>query len=586
MFKSYRWKLLSAYLLLTTILLSLLGGMVFVSFKNYYLKNMEERIIKEAFLVADMTKYRNGPNGIPRSYQEICNIAAQDSATRITIINADGVVLGDSSAPSETMDIHSDRPEVYVALHGEVGVEMRYSDTVKINMLYVAVPFDNGEINGAVRMAMPLSELQAIYKHILSTMLMAVLACGLLAFVLSFIMAQYFSRPLQDITAAVKDMAGGNLERRTSYHSNDEMGELAQAFNEMGQHIEKSMYEVSEVKKRLEALLNNTINGIVMIGAEGRLTYANPAAASLLGLSDDFMGRKHAEVISTYELLNMIDEARTSMQPVKRSIVLHTLGARTVEANVVPIRNEQITSQDILLVLNDITEIKRLEKVRKDFIANVSHELKTPVAIISGFSETLLDEGGKNPENVIEFTQIIYDEARRLSLLIYDLLELSKLESDESNLNIQTIDLSQLVGENVDRMVKVARLRNINIDYNKPAKPIKTISDTDSINQILSNLLDNAIKYSLNEGQIEVKLEELSDLVKISVSDNGIGIPGKEITRIFERFYRVDKARSRKTGGTGLGLAIVKHLVENLGGQVTVESVPGRGSTFSFTLPK
>jgi len=586
MFKSYRWKLLFAYLLVTTILLSLLGGMVFVSFKNYYLKNMEERLTKEAYLVADMTKYRYGPKDILRSYQEICNIAAIDSATRITIINADGVVLGDSSAQSETMDIHSDRPEVYMALHGEVGVEMRYSDTIKINMLYVAVPFDNGEINGAVRMAMPLAELQAIYKHILSTMLMAVLSCVLLGLILSFILAQYFARPLQNITAAVKDMAGGNLKRRTSYHSQDEMGVLAEAFNEMGRHFEQSMDEISEVKNRLEALLNNTVNGIVMIGTEGRLIYANPAAASLLGLRDDSIGRKHVEVITTYELLNMIDEARTTMQAVKRSIVLHTLGARTIEANVVPIRNEQITSQDILLVLNDITEIKRLEKVRKDFIANVSHELKTPVATISGFSETLLDEGGKNPENVIEFTQIIYDEARRLSLLINDLLELSKLESDESNLNMQTINLSQLVGENVDRMVKVARLKNISIQYNLPAKPIELISDKNSINQILLNLLDNAIKYSTDEGQIEVKLEELSDLVTIRISDSGIGIPEKEIPRIFERFYRVDKARSRKTGGTGLGLAIVKHLAENIGGQVTVTSTLGQGSTFSFTLPK
>lgn len=586
MFKSYRWKLLSAYLLIIAIILGLLGSIVFVNLKSYYLNNLEERLTKEAFLVADMTKYRNGDIAGTRSYQDICNMAAQDSAARITIINANGVVLGDSSAQSDQMDLHGNRPEVYAALHGEIGVEMRYSDTVNMNMLYVAVPFDNGEINGAVRIALPLTDLQSMYNHILSVMLFAVVVCGLLAFALSFIMAQYFSRPLQDITAAVKDMADGNLKRRTSYHSRDEMGELAQAFNEMGQHIEKSMCEVSEVKKRLEALLNNTVNGIVMIGADGRLTYANPAAASLLGLSSDFMGRKHAEVISTYELLNMIDEARSTMQPVKRSIVLHTLGARTVEANVVPIRNEQITSQDVLLVLNDITEIKRLEKVRKDFIANVSHELKTPVATISGFSETLLDEGGKNPENVIEFTQIIYDEAQRLSLLIYDLLELSKLESDENNLNMQKLDLSQLVGENVDRMVKVARLRNINIEYQQPSPAIELISDMDSINQILSNLLDNAINYSMDGGQIEVKLEELSDLVKISVNDSGIGIPGKEITRIFERFYRVDKARSRKTGGTGLGLAIVKHLVENLGGQVTVTSTMGQGSTFSFTLPK
>jgi PAS domain S-box len=586
MFKSYRIKLLAAYLLVITVLLTLLGGVVLVEYKSYYLKNLEERLTKEAFMVADMTKYRNAQDNATRSFQDICDVAAQDSAARVTIINRDGVVLGDSAAQSDSMDNHNSRPEMFAALHGQVGVEMRYSDTLKMNMLYVAVPFNSGDISGAVRVAMPLAELQSIYLHLLSGLLLAFLLCGLLVFILSYVLARYLSQPLQEITAAVKDMASGNLKRRTSCHSNDEIGVLASAFNEMGQHIEQSMNEVSEVKQRLEALLSNTVNGIVMIGTDDRLTYANPAAVRLLGLAGNYTGRQHIEIISTYELLDMIDEARKNMQPVKRRIVLHTLGARTVEVNVVPIKHEQVTSHDILLVLNDITEINRLEKVRKDFIANVSHELKTPVATISGFSETLLDEGGKDQENVMEFTRIIYDEAQRLSLLINDLLELSKLESDESNLNMQVVDLGQLVGEEVERMIKIARLKNISIEYNRPVKLIELTSDTDSINQILTNLLDNAIKYSLDGGKIEVKLEEMSDVVRISISDNGIGIPGKEINRIFERFYRVDKARSRKTGGTGLGLAIVKHLAENLGGQVTVESTLGLGSTFSFILPK
>jgi len=298
------------------------------------------------------------------------------------------------------------------------------------------------------------------------------------------------------------------------------------------------------------------------------------------------MGRKYIEIISTYEILAMIDEVKSSRESVKRNIVLHTLGARIIEVNVVSITKVNLNKQDILLVLNDITELKRLEQVRKDFVANVSHELKTPVASISGFAETLLAEGGRNLDNVVEFTQIIYSEAQRLARLINDLLELSKLEAEESCLNMQIIDINQLVYENVERMVKVARLRNIEIKYDQPSKSIELISDVDSINQILSNLLDNAIKYSMDEGRIEVKLEELNDQVKVSVSDCGIGIPKKEISRIFERFYRVDKARSRKTGGTGLGLSIVKHLVENLKGHVSVESIEGQGSTFSVTLPK
>jgi len=586
MIKSYRWKLMTSYLLIISLLLILLGGIAYVNFKDYYLQSLEERLTKEAYLVAEMIKYRTGDDNVTRTYQDICNIAAQDSDSRVTIINTEGLVWGDSSAQFEKMDIHSNRPEVYAALHGQIGVEMRHSDTVNTDMLYVAVPFDDGKTKGAVRMAMPLAELQIIYKHILSVVLMTVLGCIILAFLLNYIMAQYLSRPLRDITEAVKDMARGNLKRRTSHHSEDEMGELALAFNEMGQHIEQNMAEIGAVKNRLEALLNNTVNGIMMIGMGGIVTYANPAAVCLLNLRDNFIGRNHTEMINAYELLEMIDEARESRQAVKRSIILHTLGARIIEATVVPIKNQTGSSDDILLVVNDITELKRLEKVRKDFVANVSHELKTPITSISGFAETLLEEGGENPDNLKEFSRIIYDEAQRLSILINDLLELSKLESDESSANIQRINISQKLRESVGRMKTISERRNIDIAYHENVNNVEINSDPHLIDQIMMNLLDNAIKYSPDGGQIEVELEELNDRIKVSVKDNGIGIPPQDIPRVFERFYRVDKARSRKTGGTGLGLSIVKHALDKLNGQVTVESTEGRGSLFSFSLPK
>jgi two-component system phosphate regulon sensor histidine kinase PhoR len=303
-------------------------------------------------------------------------------------------------------------------------------------------------------------------------------------------------------------------------------------------------------------------------------------------MGNDYTGRNHVEIISVYELLEMIHAAKISLKPVQKNIVLYTLGTKTIEVNVVPIKNEKIACQDILIVLNDITEIKRLETVRKEFVANVSHELKTPVASISGFAETLLDEAGENPENVAEFTRIIYDESQRLSRLISRLLELSKLESDETKLNIEPININQLLRETVEIMRKTSKLRNIDILFDEQENIPIVNSDGDLINQIIMNFLDNAVKYSADESQIEVKLEELRDQVKISVKDYGIGIPEKEIPRIFERFFRVDKDRSRKTGGSGLGLSIVKHLAENLGGQVAVESKEGQGSTFSLSLPK
>lgn len=585
MVKSYGSRLFVAFLLVIAVLLMLLGGLGYIKYKDYYLNNLESRLTKEAFLIADMTKYRSGEGETRRGYQEICDAAARDSAARVTIINGDGMVLGDSSVGSEKLDNHSNRPEVYAALHGQVGVDIRYSDTLDINMLYVAVPINN-EASGAVRLAMPLTELQAIYNNALLGILLSVLACGLLAVLLSYGLARSFSGPLKNITAAVQDLAGGNLKRRISVFTEDEIGILAQAFNEMGEHIEQSLHQVSEAKSRLEAMLNNTVNGIVLIDGEKLVVFANPIARSLLGLRDDYMGRKYMEIISAYEILSMIDESTISKAPVRRSIVLHTLGSRIIEVNVVPIAAADKYRPDILLVLNDITELKRLEQVRKDFVANISHELKTPVASISGFAETLLAEGGKDPDNVVEFTRIIYDEAQRLAFLINELLVLSKLESDNFTPNLLCFNINQLISENVARMSQIASLRDNLIIFENPGNVTEITSDPELVDQILTNLLDNAVKYSPDGARIEVLLEDLGNNVKISVRDYGIGIPENELPRIFERFYRVDKARSRKTGGTGLGLAIVKHLVENLNGQIQVSSLEGKGSTFSVFLPR
>ncbi len=586
MTKSFGWKLSAAFLATIALLLLLLTGFGYAEFKNYYLNNLETRLTREAYLVADMTNYRTAENGTSRSYQDICLIAAQDSLTRVTIIDSDGKVLGDSEVAPEQLDNHSSRPEVYTALHGGTGAEIRYSDTLGMNMLYVAVPFYNGDKSGAIRMAMPMADLQAIYNNALAWILGTALLCGLLAVFLSFVLIRYFSRPIREITAAVQDMAGGNLRRRISMHSNDETGILAHAFNDMGQHIEENVRQISEVKNRLEAILDTTINGIVMIDGDERLVYANPTADSLLGLGENFIGRKYAEIINSYEILAMLDEARNTRQPVKRVIVLYTRKERTVEAHVVPISNPRSHSDDILLVLNDITEMKRLEQVRKDFVANVSHELKTPVTAISGFAETLLENGGKDPDNAAEFTRIIYDEAQRLKLLIDSLLTLSRLESEHVSLNLQPFDLTSLIRDTIGRMSKLAALKNISIGDESPAEPIEISSDPELVDQILTNLLDNAIKYSPEGSRVEVGVQNLPDQVVITIKDDGIGIPAAELPRIFERFYRVDKARSRKTGGSGLGLAIVKHLVENLNGQVAVSSTLGQGSAFSVTLFK
>jgi two-component system phosphate regulon sensor histidine kinase PhoR len=584
MFRNFRWKLTGSYLILILLLVTIGGSMVFSSFKNYYLQNLEQRLTREAYLIADMVKYIEPDK--TNAYQDICDKVSRDNGTRVSIIDQNGVVLGDSEADTSMLDIHKSRPEVYQALHGKVGVAMRYSKTLKINMLYVAVPFTDQVQSGVVRVAMTLSELTAINQRILMLMLFALLVSAGLAVLLSLLMAKRFSDPLNEITTVVQEMSEGNLKRRIIANQGiDELRLLAGAYNDMADNIEQGVSDLNEVKNRLEVVLNNTVNGILMIDAEGKISYANPAALVLLGMQTDIIGHNKTEVIKNYAILETIDQVKSELRPVRDELMLH-LSGKNVEINIVPILNAARTNQGVLVVLNDISELKRLEQVRKDFVANVSHELKTPVAAISGFAETLLDEGGDNPETVMEFSRIIYEEAQRLTSLINGLLELSRLESEKAAVNILPVDIDKVLRSALTLAQRQPNSQQVTLEYIPAASQPVIASDTEFITQVVSNLLDNAIKYSPAGGKIQLQLEAFEDMVKINVIDTGLGIPEKEIPRIFERFYRVDKARSRKTGGSGLGLAIVKHLVEQLGGQVSVESKLGEGSVFSVILPK
>lgn len=585
MFNSFRWKLTGTYMIIIVIILAAMGITLSWTFKDYYMDNVKSNLIYEAVLVAEMTRTYHMESSPEYYMQQICDIAGRDTENRVSIVNEDGLVLGDSQFDPKTMDRHNNRPEIYQALQGKTGIELRLSDTAKVQMLYVAVPFMAGDIKGAVRIAKPLTQVEELYRQVLLIVLLAIFLIGLVALALSIAIAKRVTRPLQDLTAGVQDMTQGNLKRRINYQSEDEVGILANAVNHMAQSLDNSINEMSEVNSRLEALLGNTVNGILMVDHEGRVNYANPVAFTLLSLKDNYLGRKHVEIIGNYELLGIIDKVRAELNPVRRNIILHTLGEKVVEVNVLPLSNNRV-SGGVLVVLNDISEITRLEEVRKDFVANVSHELKTPVATISGFAETLMNEGDLGAEHVKEFSSIIYEESQRLSRIINRLLELSRLESAHQQLNSRPIDMSAVIEYAINIVKKRSNAPELTICFTKPAEAVCIAGDEDLIVQIMLNLLDNAINYSPRGQEISVSLEESKEAIKVSVADKGEGIPEKDIPRIFERFYRVDKARSKKTGGTGLGLSIVKHLVENHGGRVGVESQLGQGSVFYFTLPK
>lgn len=580
--KTFRLRLAATYLILIIIIVVILGIALFNIFKDYYTKNVESSLINEAHLIGQMI---NTSAQVPGdiNLQKLADTGGKETKTRVTIIGQNGVVLADSVYDPAKLGLHNTRPEVYQALNGKTGVEVRYSNTVKTKMIYVAMPFTNTKVTGVIRLSTSLLAVEEMYSRMWSMLLLAIVICGLLAFAVSLIFAEKVSRPIRDVTAAVREIAKGNLHKRIFYNEDDELGEMAQTFNGMAEYLENNTIEISEVKNRLETLLENTVNGIVMVDRSARITYTNPVAVKLLGDSIKVQGKKHVEAITNYELVETIDVVRRQLEPIHKEIVLHALGDRVIDVNVVPLKANTFSGQGVLVVLNDITDLKKLEQMRKDFVANVSHELKTPIATISGFAETLVEEGQKS-ENVTEFARIIYDEARRLSRLISRLLDLSRLESQNYTIQKIAFNMSQLIEDAIKTMQPEIQGKHINIAFRYDA-PINIEGDPDVVAQIMMNLMDNAVKFSHDGDTVHIDLKEQQGQVQIIVKDEGIGIPTDELGRIFERFYRVDKARCRKTGGTGLGLAIVKHLVENHGGQIEVKSTEGKGSIFTVTLP-
>lgn len=410
-------------------------------------------------------------------------------------------------------------------------------------------------------------------------------AAGILAAVIARMQTQSFLHSIEYITEAEKDLAGGNFKRRISYAANDEFTAIIDAFNQMAAYVEGVVNEISEVRLRFETLVENSVNGIMVVDPEDCIVYVNPVAMRLLEMRRSDVGHKYVEAIQEYDIINSLDSAREQDRIVSRELVMHVLGGKTVQMSAMPLKTPESLNLGLLLILNDISELKRLETVRKDFIANVSHELKTPVSSIKGYAETILGDPAISDETRQEFLKIIYDETSRLSTMINSLMELTRLETFQFGVNKTDIDLTCVVRTSLDIMKKRSYLKTIGLKYQGPADSLVINSDPDMINQVLVNLLENAINYSPEGTEIKVQLENENDRIKISVADQGCGIPEREQSRIFERFYRVDKDRSRKTGGTGLGLSVVKHMVENLGGSVGVSSVAGQGATFYFYLP-
>ncbi|MBT0666203.1 HAMP domain-containing protein [Geobacter pelophilus] len=513
------------------------------------------------------------------------------TGSRVTVIDANGSVLADSEVARsqlKNLENHSDRPEIREAFRTGRGTAIRHSATLGTDMLYAAAMFQDKLQNRAViRLALPLTAVaktRAVLNSALGESLFISFALGCL---FSVILARLNMRQLQRIAKIVSDIGQGNYSLRLPVDRHDELGGMAKSINEMAERIESQFIKLGNDSSQLNAILSGIGEGLMVGDSHGTITLVNTAFSELFAVHENIVGRSLITISrhpSLHDSFKMVIKNKCEH---KEEIVISGDRERVVRVHWVPLLDDD-RLLGIVAVFHDISDLKRLENVRKDFVANVSHELRTPVTIIKGYAETLL--GGvisDNPANVQQFVEIIHNNAERLANLLRDLLSLSEMESDEFILDLQPLPLGMLVKQACLLLEAKASAKSITIINSDNIGELPLVmANAGRLEQVLINLIDNAIKYSPAGSSITISAEEQDAFVKVSLSDNGNGIPPQSLPRIFERFYRVDAGRSRAEGGTGLGLSIVKHTIQLHGGSITCESTIGKGTTFHFTLRK
>lgn len=530
-------------------------------------------------------------------FTDQANRLKSSADARVTYIREDGKVLGDSDHDVDTMENHLTRKEVIEARNtGVVGSDTRYSTTVQRNMLYVVVPVKSdgsGSIKGYVRLAMSLEEVEASIRQVWYAVLLGLLTVFIIAGLISYRVAYGITRPIEMITRVAQQITNMNYKARVHVRKKDEIGQLGQAINRMADSLHLQMNRILEDENRLKSVLENMISGVMMIDRDGKIVLLNRSGEDILGFSaQELLGKKFDEAKQQFEFTQLIQECIDLKEHIRDEMIFYYPSERILEINLSPISHTEDEWAGILIVLHDITAVRRLERMRSEFVANVSHELKTPIAAVKGFAETLLAGALNDKETAKSFLQIIFDESERLNRLIGDILELSKIESKRIPLQFSPISLHSFVNNCLHVVQAEAKKKSIELEM-QVDETMYIEADEDRLRQILINLLSNGINYTPEGGKVKVKVDQLAgdgdrpedERIRLTISDTGIGIPKKDLPRIFERFYRVDKARSRSSGGTGLGLSIVKHLVELHKGTIRVESEVGMGSKFIIELP-
>ena len=522
--------------------------------------------------------------------QEFALRGSRPTGSRVTLIAPDGRVLADSWVPIaelERVENHGGRAEVRAALGGLEGHALRRSTTVDAPLLYVALPIADGSVvRGALRLALPLAVVTASHAEVHRVMLLGAAVALVVALGIGLFVAGRVTRPVVEMQTIARRMSEGDFAARAPTGSPDEIGRLGRALNVMAARLRGKIEDLEHEQARISAVLDGMVEGVIAVDARDHIVLMNEPARALFEVEAGRGERQPLlEVIRNVELHALLGEARHAEKHAVASRELTLPGAvrRIVQANAVPL---VLGTDDVgvVMVLHDVSELRRLETVRTEFLANVSHELRTPLTAIRGYLETVLG-GELEEQEARRFLEIVFRHTERLGRLLDDLTELSNIERGRVHLELGPVALGDVVDSVLAIMRQRAEARRVALVAALPVDLPRVTADHDRVEQILINLVDNAVKYTGEGGRVTVSGRQVDAAVELAVTDSGIGIPPADLPRITERFYRVDKARSRELGGTGLGLAIVKHLVIAHGGELQIQSEPGRGTTVRFTLP-
>lgn len=578
------WQLFITYLSINIIAVVTVSILLSLYFRSFHVNQESNDLLKRATLINENI-YNDFSAGDLDSLSELCASLGAKTETRITVILPSGKVICDTEEDPAGMDNHADRPEIIEALDGKNGMSVRHSFTLDMDMLYVAIPSSRDKAAEYIlRTSVPLISIKNTLSLIYGKIAQIAIILILVVAAISFMLSRRISEPIAELKKGAERFAKGEFEKKIYSSGTPEINMLADSMNRMADDLNERINQLSLQRNEQEAILSSMTEGVIAVDSDEMILSYNLAAEKMLNMDRNSKGRSLRETVLNSDFLSFAGKVLSENRNIEGEIIIYDKNETHLKAQGAPLLDSANRKMGALIVLNDVTKVRRLEKIRRDFVSNVSHELRTPITSIKGYLETAFDEYQSSGENVEKFLKTALKQVDRLNHIIEDLLSLSRIEQSEGvALDRESVSIRGLLDSAVQSCGPSAREKNITINVSC-SDDLQVRVQSQLFEQAVINLLENAINYSDNDSEINIEAFSEDKNAVIKVIDHGIGIEKRHHDRIFERFYRVDKARSRSTGGTGLGLAIVKHIVQAEGGTVSVDSSPGQGSIFIIKL--